>query len=276
VAWLPCQAAGSRVSTSSYERHTCTWADRAAAEPGSTPHFPATQQQLSPGWQRPRHQTASPSAVVKGLAILLMASAPAAPRGSQGDRLDSGGGGGDSGGDGGGDDDDGNGFDSRDFCAVDWINAHFPTEHSLSTAEECANQLCSREQRLEAKMHDAIAAQAASVPACDAALCDARAVISGVFEQVHQIQDKAAQAQDMVGQITADIRALNHAKGNLTTTVTALRRLQMLVQALDKLRTTASQRQYRAAAGLLVRVDSLPSGSFAELRDRAWWWPSVR
>lgn len=61
----------------------------------------------------------------------------------------------------------------------------------------------------------------------------------------------------MVQEICRDIKKLDFAKRNLTATITALRRLAMLVSAVDQLEGLASKRIYREAAHMLevcVRV----------------------
>ena len=61
----------------------------------------------------------------------------------------------------------------------------------------------------------------------------------------------------MVQEICRDIKKLDYAKKNLTATITALRRLSMLMSAVDQLETMAMRRQYRDSANLLEAVNQL-------------------
>ena len=60
----------------------------------------------------------------------------------------------------------------------------------------------------------------------------------------------------MVQVICADIRQLDHAKRHLQTTITALKRLHMLVNAVGQLEDMADKKQVRSYSSLR---DSLPS-----------------
>jgi hypothetical protein len=61
----------------------------------------------------------------------------------------------------------------------------------------------------------------------------------------------------MVHEICRDIRQLDNAKRHLQTTITALKRLHMLVTAVDQLKIAAKNRQFREAANLLDAVRQL-------------------
>ena len=53
--------------------------------------------------------------------------------------------------------------------------------------------------------------------------------------QVRDIKTKAEQSEQMVQEICRDIKSLDYAKRHLTQTITALKRLQMLVTAVEQL-----------------------------------------
>lgn len=57
--------------------------------------------------------------------------------------------------------------------------------------------------------------------------------------------------------MTADIKRLDHTKRNLTLSMTALKRLQMLTTAYEQLRGLSKSRQYRECAQLLQAVIQL-------------------
>lgn len=55
----------------------------------------------------------------------------------------------------------------------------------------------------------------------------------------------------MVQEITHDVKSLDYAKRHLTHSVTVLKRLQMLVTAVDQLETMSKNKQYKESAQLL-------------------------
>lgn len=55
----------------------------------------------------------------------------------------------------------------------------------------------------------------------------------------------------MVQAITQDVKSLDYAKRHLTSSVTVLKRLQMLVTAVNQLEDMARNKEYRESAQLL-------------------------
>ncbi|CAH1763587.1 12480_t:CDS:10 [Entrophospora sp. SA101] len=82
----------------------------------------------------------------------------------------------------------------------------------------------------------------------------AKKEIEELFERISQIRDKAAQSVVMVQEITQDIKSLDYAKKHLTLSITALKRLQMLVTAVDQLKIMAEMKQYKETSQLLQAV----------------------
>jgi hypothetical protein len=68
---------------------------------------------------------------------------------------------------------------------------------------------------------------------------------------VDSVRARAAGAERDIAAMTADIKRLDGGKRNLTASMTALKRLQMLATAHERLRALAAARQYRECAGLL-------------------------
>ena len=158
------------------------------------------------------------------------------------------------------------GFARSDFSAVDFINQRFPTEHSLSAAEDVSTMLRGVTLQLERDMMRAVREQATSKDRGQQQLAAAKSAIHGLFDRIGQIQTKARQTEATVEGICGGIRQLDAAKQNLTSTVTALRRLQMLVQAVDQLERSAGSRQYGTAPGLLDATNQL-ADHFERYRD---------
>ena len=65
------------------------------------------------------------------------------------------------------------------------------------------------------------------------------------------------QTEQTITDMTADIKRLDSTKRNLTLSMTALKRLQMLTTAYEQLRSLSKSRQYRECAQLLQAVIQL-------------------
>ena len=68
---------------------------------------------------------------------------------------------------------------------------------------------------------------------------------------------RAIETEEAITEMTADIKRLDNTKKNLTLSMTALKRLQMLTTAYEQLRVLGQERQYRECAQLLQAVIQL-------------------
>lgn len=85
----------------------------------------------------------------------------------------------------------------------------------------------------------------------------AQAELASLFRKIETVRSRAAETEQNITSMTADIKRLDGTKRNLTLSMTALKRLQMLTTAYDQLRGLARTRQYRECAGLLQAVIQL-------------------
>ncbi|CCF49657.1 hypothetical protein NDA11_001152 [Ustilago hordei] len=81
--------------------------------------------------------------------------------------------------------------------------------------------------------------------------------IAALLEQLLLIREKARESENVVKEITRDIRSLDIAKRNVVSSMTALKRLQMLVNGVDQMQRLAETKRYREAASALQAVRSL-------------------
>lgn len=82
----------------------------------------------------------------------------------------------------------------------------------------------------------------------------AQAELASLFQRIESVRSRALQTERDITTMTADIKRLDGTKRNLTHSMTALKRLQMLTTAYEQLRGLARTRQYRECAGLLQAV----------------------
>lgn len=78
-----------------------------------------------------------------------------------------------------------------------------------------------------------------------------------LFTNVNGVRTRAMETEEDITAMTADIKRLDNAKSNLTLSMTALKRLQMLTTAVEQLQEYGKTRQYRDCAQLLQAVIQL-------------------
>lgn len=81
--------------------------------------------------------------------------------------------------------------------------------------------------------------------------------VAELFERIESVRERALQTERNITEMTADIKQLDNTKKNLTLSMTALKRLQMLTTAYEQLRALSKTRQYRECAQLLQAVIQL-------------------
>jgi len=82
----------------------------------------------------------------------------------------------------------------------------------------------------------------------------AKAELAQLFRKIESVRTRAIETEQTITSMTADIKRLDGTKRNLTLSMTALKRLQMLTTAYEQLRGLAKTRQYRECASLLQAV----------------------
>lgn len=85
----------------------------------------------------------------------------------------------------------------------------------------------------------------------------AQTELASIFTRISGVRSRAEATEASITAMTADIKRLDGTKRNLTLSMTALKRLQMLATAYEQLRVLARARQYRDASGLLQAVVQL-------------------
>ncbi|XP_059139225.1 vacuolar protein sorting-associated protein 53 homolog [Physella acuta] len=145
-------------------------------------------------------------------------------------------------------------LDRPDFNPVDYINTLFPTEQSLSNIDEVVGKIRHKIWRLDDEIRNVVRGQTNVGEEGRQALEEAQRAIQDLFSKIKDIKDKADKSEQMVKEITRDIKQLDHAKRHLTASITTLNHLHMLVGGVDSLTSLTHVRQYGQVANLLQGV----------------------
>jgi hypothetical protein len=85
----------------------------------------------------------------------------------------------------------------------------------------------------------------------------AKTELASLFRKIESVRARAIETEQTITDMTADIKRLDGTKRNLTLSMTALKRLQMLTTAYEQLRGLSKTRQYKECASLLQAVIQL-------------------
>lgn len=145
-------------------------------------------------------------------------------------------------------------LDSKDFNPVDYINTVFPTEQSLANIDEVVNKMRLRIRGLDEEIRTVVRGQTNIGHEGRQALDEAKEAIHQLFAKIIDIKEKADKSEQMVKEITRDIKQLDNAKRHLTSSITTLNHLHMLVGGVDTLMNLTRKRHYGEVANLLQGV----------------------
>jgi septal ring factor EnvC (AmiA/AmiB activator) len=144
-----------------------------------------------------------------------------------------------------------------EYDPIDHLNAIFAHPATLSSVSATSETLRSYQDDLDEDIAAFVATQSASDADSVERIQAAKAELADLFKKIESVRERAMQTEHTIADMTADIKRLDNTKRNLTLSMTALKRLQMLTTAYEQLRSLSKSRQYRECAQLLQAVIQL-------------------
>ncbi|KAF2836277.1 vacuolar protein sorting-associated protein-like protein 53 [Patellaria atrata CBS 101060] len=148
-------------------------------------------------------------------------------------------------------------LDSDDFDPLDHLNVIFSHPSTLSSVASTSLALRSYQDDLDEDIAELVSRQTASDAESVRRIQAAKGELADLFKKIESVRERAIQTEQAITEMTADIKRLDGTKRNLTLSMTALKRLQMLTTAYEQLRGLSKSRQYRECAQLLQAVIQL-------------------
>ncbi|KAK6351884.1 Vacuolar protein sorting-associated protein 53 [Orbilia javanica] len=145
-------------------------------------------------------------------------------------------------------------LDSADYDPVSHLNTIFTTPGSLSSLPAISTSLDNHIGTLSENIRTLVANQAISDASSVTRVAHAKADLDELFKNIETVRGRAIATEQAITAMTADIKRLDATKRNLTVSMTALKRLQMLTTAFEQLKAQCKLRQYRDCAQLLQAV----------------------
>ena len=141
------------------------------------------------------------------------------------------------------------------FDPIDFLNHHYQTESSLITAlPQLRSSLTSRIVKLDDSISTTIQTQADLADLTLHDVSQAKTSILQLQQKIQTVQTKAQKSEKAVQEITKEMKRLDFAKKHLSKTITALKRLHMLLHAVSQLRVcvrVCNPPDYKNAANLV-------------------------
>ncbi|KAL9002877.1 MAG: hypothetical protein Q9188_004216 [Gyalolechia gomerana] len=144
-----------------------------------------------------------------------------------------------------------------EYDPIDHLNAIFSHPSTLSSISRTSSALDDYQDELDKEITALVQHQSVSDIESVGSIRAAKDDLAELFRKVEDVRTRALQTEEAITEMTADIKRLDNTKRNLTLSMTALKRLQMLTTAYEQLRGLSTSRQYRDCAQLLQAVIQL-------------------
>ncbi|KAI0975163.1 Vps53-like protein [Xylaria arbuscula] len=148
-------------------------------------------------------------------------------------------------------------LDAADYDPIQHLNLLFSHPSTVSSIRAVSSTLRSEQDALSTDIAARQTAQAYGPDSSLERMQSAQAELGELFRKIETVRARAIQTEQDITSMTADIKRLDGTKKNLTLSMTALKRLQMLTTAYEQLRGLARARQYRECSSLLQAVIQL-------------------
>ncbi|KAH7319355.1 Vps53-like protein [Rhexocercosporidium sp. MPI-PUGE-AT-0058] len=145
-------------------------------------------------------------------------------------------------------------LDAVDYDPIEHLNSIFSHPSTLVSIGSTAAALQKHQDDLSTSISALEAAQAQSDESSLQRMQSAKEELAQLFSKIESVRTRAIETEQTITSMTADIKRLDGTKRNLTLSMTALKRLQMLTTAYEQLRGLAKSRQYKECASLLQAV----------------------
>ncbi|PHH83453.1 hypothetical protein CDD82_769 [Ophiocordyceps australis] len=145
-------------------------------------------------------------------------------------------------------------LDTVDYDPMNHLDLLFSHPSAISSISQVAQTLRARQNELSHEVQALELAQAYKPDSSLERMQSAQSELAQLFRKIETVRSRAIETEQNITSMTADIKRLDGTKRNLTLSMTALKRLQMLTTAYEQLKVLSKTRQYRDCAGLLQAV----------------------
>ena len=144
-----------------------------------------------------------------------------------------------------------------DYDPIEHLNTIFSHPTTLSSVSQTYQVLQDYQDDLDDEIDALEDEHAHSHADCIQRMEASKAELAELFTRIESVRERALQTERNITEMTADIKQLDNTKKNLTLSMTALKRLQMLTTAYEQLKALIKTKQYRECAQLLQAVIQL-------------------
>jgi hypothetical protein len=137
------------------------------------------------------------------------------------------------------------------------LNETFGSLESLSGLEKAMQDFDAEIQMVDSEIKQVIREQALAADQARQHVQDINAKSQQMIQTIQTLKQSTGTAEVIVKQNCAEIKRLDTAKRNITFSITSLKRLIMLIQAIEQFSLACMDKRYREAAHLIEATSEL-------------------
>lgn len=141
-----------------------------------------------------------------------------------------------------------------DYDPITHLNQMFTEPPHLASVASACTMLQQYSRELDDEIVELVKRQDASNTQSIQRIQAAKTDMAELFQKIEDVRERAVKTEETITEMTSEIKQLDNAKRNLTLSMTALKRLQMLTTAYEQLSAMSKARQYGECAQLLQAV----------------------
>ncbi|KAI8905961.1 Vps53-like protein [Gorgonomyces haynaldii] len=148
-------------------------------------------------------------------------------------------------------------LDTSDFKLNEYFNRIFPNADSLGHVETVLENLKQHQSSLDDKIVELVRDQTNASQESQKKIDTVNKSIQDLVSKIRVIKQQASRSEDMIREITNDIKQLDHTKKNLQASISILKRTSIVGNAIDNLKLYSQQKQYEECAEVLLLTKTI-------------------
>eukprot|EP00871_Galdieria_phlegrea_P004541 jgi/Galph1/5088/GphlegSOOS_G3760.1 len=156
--------------------------------------------------------------------------------------------------------------DSNVFKVVDFINARFPTESSLTNLDSFLSKVKAAVGRLDSELSEKVTKERYSSEKCSKDIYEAKEKLIKLKSDVASFSEKAIAAEEQLNAVCLEIRSLETARKNVSSSLDAIKKLQDFEAKVNACEKAWRERDWKTCGEIVPSLSNL-SKMFEELEE---------
>ena len=148
-------------------------------------------------------------------------------------------------------------FETDDFDPTEFLNSIFMSEESLSNLDSVYDEIIAQFHNVDQEIQLNLRKSSKSSDVTSNLVGDAKGLVDDVIKRIDTLQMQSNETESVIKNVCGNIKRLDAAKHNLTSSIKVLKRLQMAQVAVSDLEIMAKQKSYEECADRILALSTV-------------------